>query len=288
LWTLPAFAALSVTLTKSLLSAAVSGALQSPQKLQVEPQRASRTGMGPGDHLLRASANGIAKTRALLPTAVHTVALVQDTPVSVTCPSAGTALGVTDQALPFQCSISGAGVSELPACRLPTAVQESADPQDTARMDRAVVRLDGPANVVPAQVLPFHHLARATPLMSPQLAMQADPVAQDMLMLSTKSSVILGPTTDQRVPFHFSIRPSGPLWPDLVYQPLAKHTLADGQDTPSSWANNAPPAGAAGRDVVQPLPFQMAAAVLAFSPEVSPTAMQNAGDAQDTPCSPDA
>lgn len=99
-------------------------------------------------------------SRVLKPTAVQTVGAVQDTSFSAACPRPGIGGASIDQRWPFQCSISGTTPC-APVCRLPTAVQEVADGQDTPRIDRSSAPRLGPANGALRQVVPFHHWARA-------------------------------------------------------------------------------------------------------------------------------
>jgi hypothetical protein len=60
--------------------------------------------------------------------------------------------------------MSGAGLRGSPLISAPTAVQDVAVAQETDRIPRAKWAPDGPASVVPFQVLPFHHRARPPPL----------------------------------------------------------------------------------------------------------------------------
>src|SRR5215467_10652596 len=118
--------------------------------------------------------------RVLKPTAVQTVGEVQDTSFSAACPRPGIGGASIDQRWPFQFSISGTTPCAS-VCRLPTAVQEVSDGQDTPRIDRSSAPPLGPANGAFRQVVPFHHWASALNE-SPQVAMQAERVAQETPM----------------------------------------------------------------------------------------------------------
>src|SRR5579862_5242870 len=132
----------------------------------------------------------------------------------------------------------GAGRRGSPLVSAPAAVQDVAVAQETDRMPRAKKAPDGPASVVPFQVLPFHHRARPPPRMSPHTAMQAVVLAQDRSMLrDTGLSLVAGPLMIQVLPRKLSARVN---WrPPLRYLPLAKHTVVVGQDTPSSLTRSA-------------------------------------------------
>jgi len=224
-------------------------------------------------------------SRVLKPTAVQTVGAVQDTSFRLACPRPGIGGASIDQRWPFQFSISGT-TPFASVCRLPTAVQEVADGQDTPRINRRSAPRLGPANGAFRQVVPFHHWARALNV-SPQMAMQAERVAQETPMpVFPVVTTCCTLATVHFVPFQVSTRPRISSFFTGSNDPEATQNVGDRQDTATSELRKLP-AGTAARAIgLQAVPFQTEYVGLFRFAAVIPTARQNDGDVQDSACMP--
>jgi hypothetical protein len=144
------------------------------------------------------------------PTAVHDVADVQEIPLKPPIPMAGFGAPVTVHFVPFQVSTSGP--DPLVYSKLPAAMHDVAEVHETPPMSRNWLRPVGPAKVVAAHFVPFHHHARVE-AKSAQVTMQALAVAQDTLMCSGKPTLTFGLFLVHVLPFQVSTRARQPPLP---------------------------------------------------------------------------
>jgi hypothetical protein len=97
-------------------------------------------------------------------------------------------------------------------------VQAFADVQDTPASSVSSVLGVGPATVVAAHLVPFHHSAVGSPPWDDQIAMHADADAQETLICAGKGTLGRELASVQLVPFHDSIRASV----KLCWEPAGK------------------------------------------------------------------